>query len=91
VEASVIAYLLERRLPRLWGRLAASLEKHYGVPRAATAYLRFEEARAPEVDKWVQHLVDTYIASADAYQVFAARRAGREAMWAWTALTESAK
>ena len=31
VAATVIAYMLERHLPRLWGRLADSLHAHYGV------------------------------------------------------------
>lgn len=89
VEASVIAFMLERHLPVLWGKLAASLEKHYGVPRAATAYLRTEAARAAAVEKWVDHLVETYVMPADPYQVFEGRRAAREAVWAWTVLTES--
>jgi hypothetical protein len=89
VAASVIAYLLERHLPRFWGRLADALTRHYGVKAEATAYLRHEAARASEVDKWVKHLVDRYVAPAAPYEVFEARRAGREALWAWTALTES--
>ena len=35
VHAAVIAFMLERHLPRLWGRLADSLQKHYGVKAAA--------------------------------------------------------
>jgi hypothetical protein len=91
VEASVIAFMLERHLPRLWGRLADSLERHYGVARAATAYLRYEAGRAAKIDEWVSHLVATYVATAEPYRVFEARRAGREALWAWTVLTESAQ
>ena len=30
-----------------------------------------------------------YVVPADPYQVFAGRRAAREAVWAWTVLTES--
>lgn len=89
VEASVIAYMLERHLPKLWGALATALEKHYAVPRPALAYLRYEAARAKEVDEWVRHLLQTYVANADPYKVFEGRRAGREAIWAWTVLTES--
>ena len=89
VEASVVAYLLERQLPALCGHLAAALEKHYSVARGATAYLRFEAARSAETEKWVKHLVDAYVAPAEPYKVFEGRRAGREAVWAWTVLTES--
>ncbi len=89
VEASVIAYMLERHLPKLWNALASSLEKHYATPRTALVYLRYEAGRAKEVEQWVDHLVKTYVATADAYKVFEGRRAGREAMWAWTVLTES--
>ena len=89
VHATVIAYLLEQHLPHLWGELADSLQKHYGVKGAALEYLRFAAGRAAEVQKWVQYLVDKYVADADPYTVFEARRAAREALWAWTALTET--
>jgi pyrroloquinoline quinone (PQQ) biosynthesis protein C len=89
VAASVIAYMLERHLPRLWGRLADALTRHYGLKAEATAYLRHEAGRAAEVEKWVKHLVDQYVVPASPYEVFEGRRAGREALWAWTALTES--
>lgn len=90
VAAASIAWMLERHLPRLWGRLAASLQKHYGVKADAVAYLRHEAARAGEAEKWVQHLVERYVVPAAPYEVFAGRRAAREALWAWTVLTESA-
>jgi hypothetical protein len=89
VEASVIAFMLERHLPILWGKLAVSLEKHYGAPRASLAYLRYEAGRADALETWVKHLVDTYVVPADPFQVFEGRRAAREAVWAWTVLTES--
>jgi hypothetical protein len=90
VEASVIAFMLERQLPRLWGRLADSLEKRFGVPRTATHYLRYEHGRADDTERWVEHLVAAYVVPADPYEVYEGRRAAREAIWAWTALTESA-
>lgn len=90
VEASVIAHMLEQHLPRLWGRLADSLEKNYGVKAAELAYLRYEAARAAKVEKWVAHLVDKYVVAAPPDRMYEARRAAREALWAWTALTESA-
>ena len=89
VEAAVIAYMLEQHLPRLWGRLADSLQKHYGVKADAVAHLRHEAKRAAKVEKWVGHLVDKYVAVAEPYKMFEARRAAREAMWAWTVLIES--
>jgi len=90
VAAAVIAYMLERHLPRLCGRLADSLRAHYGVKEEALRYLRHEAARANEIEKWVQHLVESYVAPARPAEVFEGRRAGREALWAWTVLTESA-
>lgn len=89
VHAAVIAHMLEQHLPRLWGELAESLQKHYGVKAAVLEHLRFEAGRAAKVEKWVEHLVSKYVAAADAYTVFEARRAAREALWAWTALTET--
>ena len=89
VEASVIAHMLERHLPRFWGRLAESLQKHYGLKAAAVAHLRYEAGRADKVEKWVKHLVEKYVAGAEPYKMYEARRAAREALWAWTALTES--
>ena len=89
IEAAVIAFILEQHLPRLWGRLADSLEKSYGVKADALSHLRHEAGRAGEVEKWVQHLVDKYVAEAEPYEVFEARRAAREALWAWTVLAES--
>jgi pyrroloquinoline quinone (PQQ) biosynthesis protein C len=89
VAAAVIAHLLERHLPRLWGGLADSLREHYGVREEAVAYLRHEASRAQEVDRWVKHLVERYVAAAQPYEVFEGRRAAREALWAWTVLTES--
>jgi pyrroloquinoline quinone (PQQ) biosynthesis protein C len=89
VHAAVIAYMLERHLPRVWGGLADALQKHYGVKPGALEHLRFEAGRAAKVEKWVAHLVDKYVADADPYTMFEARRAAREAIWAWTALTET--
>jgi hypothetical protein len=89
VHAAVIAFMLERHLPRLWGRLADSLQKHYGVKAAALQHLRFEAGRAGKVEAWVDYLVGKYVADADPYAMFEARRSAREALWAWTALTET--
>jgi hypothetical protein len=89
VHAAVIAFMLERHLPDLWGRLADSLQKHYGVKAAVLQHLRFEAGRAEKLEAWVKHLVGKYVANADAYVMFEARRSAREALWAWTALTET--
>jgi len=89
VHAAVIAAMLERHLPRLWGRLADSLQKHYGVKAAALQHLRFEAGRADKVEGWADYLVGKYVADADPYAMFEARRSAREALWAWTALTET--
>jgi hypothetical protein len=53
-------------------------------------YLRHEASRAAQTKKWVAHLVEKYVADADPYTMFEARRAAREAIWAWTALSETA-
>lgn len=89
VHAAAIAFMLERHLPDLWGRLADSLQKHYGVKAAVLQHLRFEAGRAEKLEAWVKHLVDKYVVNADAYVMFEARRSAREALWAWTALTET--
>jgi hypothetical protein len=89
VHAAVIAFMLERHLPRLWGRLADSLQKHHGVKAAALQHLRFEAGRADKVEGWIDYLVGKYVAVADPYAMFEARRSAREALWAWTALTET--
>lgn len=89
VEAALIAFMLEQHLPRLWGKLADSLQKHYGVKGDALAHLRYEASRASEMEKWTRHLVDKYVENAEPYKMFEARRAAREALWAWTVLVES--
>jgi pyrroloquinoline quinone (PQQ) biosynthesis protein C len=89
VEASVVAYMLEQHVPKLWGKLADSLQKNYGVKAADLGHLRYEAGRGNQVEKWVKHLVEKYVAGADPYKMYEARRAAREAIWAWTALTES--
>ena len=88
-DAVAVAWVLERQLPTLMGALANALAAHYGVAEDALSFLRAEAARADEVDAWVAHLIDKYFVTADAYTVFEARRAMREAGWAWTALTEA--
>ena len=88
-EAAVVAWVIERQLPALWGGLADALVAHYGVAEADVAYLRWESSRRAQVEQWIAHLVDRYVLTADPYKVFEARRAGREAAWAWTALTET--
>ena len=88
-QAAGVAWVLERQLPTLMGALADALRDHYGVAEDALSYLRAEAARADEVQIWVAHLIDKYFMTADAYTVYEARRAMREAGWAWTALSEA--
>ena len=88
-EAAGVAWVLERRLPALMGALADALRDHYGVAEDALSYLRAEAARGHEVEAWVAHLIDKYFMTAEAYTVYEARRAMREAGWAWTALSEA--
>ena len=88
-EAAAVAWAVERQLPALWGALADALTRHYGVPAPAVAYLRHEAARAAEVAARTDALVERYLLPADPYRVYEARRAAREAVWAWTVLTEA--
>jgi hypothetical protein len=87
--AAAVAWAIERQLPRLWGDFADSLATHYGVPEDSLAHLRYQAARAGEVDSWIEQLLRRYYDTAEPYEVFEARRALWEAVWAWTALTES--
>ena len=88
-QAAGVAWVLERQLPTLMGGLADALRDHYGIAEDALTYLRAEAARAGEVETWVTHLIDKYFMTADAFTVYEARRAMREAGWGWTALTEA--
>jgi pyrroloquinoline quinone (PQQ) biosynthesis protein C len=88
-QATGVAWVLERQLPTLMGGLADALRDHYGIAEDALTYLRAEAARAGEVETWVTHLIDKYFMTADAFTVYEARRAMREAGWGWTALTEA--
>lgn len=88
-QATGVAWVLERQLPTLMGALADALRDHYGIGEDALTYLRAEAARAGEVETWVTHLIDKYFMTANAFTVYEARRAMREAGWGWTALAEA--
>lgn len=88
-EAAAVAWVLERRMPALMADLADALVSHYGADVDSVAYLRAEAAGAEEAEAWVEHLMEKYFMGAESYVVFEARRAMREAGWAWTALTEA--
>jgi hypothetical protein len=90
IEAALVAWAVERHLPVMWGRLYYALVKHYGVEKSVLAFLRREGARAEATREWIDRLVETYVYGADPYRVFEGRRAAREAVWAWTVITESA-
>jgi len=87
--AVAVAWAIERQLPRLWGALADSLAAHHAVPEDSLAHLRYHAARAAEVENWIDQLLERYFDTAAPYEVYEARRALWEAVWAWTALTES--
>ena len=87
--AVAVAWAIERQLPRLWGDFADSLAANYDVPEDSLAHLRYHAARADEVDFWIEQLLQRYFDTAEPYAVYEARRALWEAVWAWTALTES--
>lgn len=89
-EAAAVVWAIERQLPRLWIAFAQSLTTHYGLSKAAVDWLAYEGGRAQRVEATVKRLVEKYVFAADAYTVFEARRAAREAAWAWTALSETA-
>jgi hypothetical protein len=86
---AAVAWAIERQLPRLWGGFADSLAANYHVPEHSLAHLRYHAARAHEVDDWIEQLLQRYFDTAETYDVYEARRALWEAVWAWTALTES--
>ena len=88
-ESAAVGWALERQLPALWGAFADSLVKNYGVPESAVTFLRYQAKQQVEVEKWTDYLVEKYLAPAEPYNVFEARRAAREVVWAWTALAES--
>ena len=87
--AAAVAWAIERQLPGLWQDLADSLAKNYQVSEEALIHLRYQASRRDDVDRWVEQLLRRYYDGAESYAVFEARRALWEAVWAWTALTES--
>jgi hypothetical protein len=87
--AATVAWAVERQLPRLWGNFADSLAANYDVPEDSLTHLRYYAARADEIEDWIDQLLQRYFDTAEPYVVFEARRALWEAVWAWTALTES--
>jgi hypothetical protein len=89
--AVAVAWAIERQLPRLWGALADALAASYGAVEADLVHLRHEAARASQVEEWIAELVERYLTQAEPYALYETRRAVREVVWAWTALTESAR
>jgi hypothetical protein len=87
--AVAVAWALERQLPALWGQLADALHNHYGIAEESLIHLRYQATRAEAVENWIEHLLQHYFDDATPYDIFEARRAMWEALWAWTALTES--
>jgi hypothetical protein len=85
-EAIGVAWVLDRRLPDLFGDLADALGGHYGVPEDALSFLRYRQAEKQQVEERVNELASRYLV--DPWDVFTARRAGREAQWGLVALLE---
>lgn len=88
-EAAAVAWAIERQWPRLWGAFADSLTRHYKVKKPAVDWLLYEAGRAEKVEGFIAELVARYILAAPPDVVYDARRAAREAAWAWTALSET--
>jgi pyrroloquinoline quinone (PQQ) biosynthesis protein C len=88
-EAAAVAWAVERQLPRLWAAFADSLTRHYKLKKPAVDWLLYEAARADKVEGFIAELVSRYILGAAPDVVYDARRAAREAAWAWTALSET--
>src|SRR5262245_27675544 len=80
------AWVVERQLPALWGRLAEALTTHYEVPESALGYLRYQHALAADVEGRIMGLVDRYLD--DPWKTFEARRAAHECVWAWKSICE---
>jgi pyrroloquinoline quinone (PQQ) biosynthesis protein C len=86
-EAVGVAWVLDRRLPGLFGALADALATHYGVAEEALSHLRYRAAGAREAEARVRHLVESYLS--EPWGVYEARRAAREVLWDLTALFET--
>jgi pyrroloquinoline quinone (PQQ) biosynthesis protein C len=80
------ALVLDRGLPGLFGDLADALAAHYSVPEDALAHLRYRAAEAASAGERVSSLARRYLSGP--YEVFEARRAGREVQWCLTALID---
>ena len=87
-EAVGVAWVLDRRLPELFGDLADALSEHYGVPEDALSYLRFRQGERDQTRVRVEDLASKYLV--DPWETFVARRAGREVLWGLVALLEEA-
>src|SRR6185503_2322547 len=88
-EAAAVAWAVERQLPRLWAAFADSLTRHYKLKKPAVDWLLYEAGRADKVEGFIAELMARYVLSAAPDVVYDARRAAREAAWAWTALSET--
>ena len=81
------ALVLDRQLPRLFGAIADALATHYGIPEKSLAHLRYRAAEADAAEARVAALAARYLSGP--FEVFEARRAGREVLWDLTALIDS--
>jgi pyrroloquinoline quinone (PQQ) biosynthesis protein C len=85
-EAVGVAWVLDRRLPELFGDLADALSAHYGVSEDSLSFLRYRQREEDQVRVRVEDLASKYLV--DPWETFVARRAGREVSWGLVALLE---
>jgi len=85
-EAAGVAYVVDTRLPLVWGAVGDALRKHYGVPEEGLGFFRLEREHGPARTQFVHRLIRAYCA--DGTKRYEARRAAREVAWCWHALSE---
>ncbi len=86
-EGAGAAWAVERQLPELWGAFADALEQHYELKREDVSHLRYEAGRVNDLTARIDEFTDAYLV--EAMNLFEARRAAREVMWAWRALCDT--
>jgi hypothetical protein len=83
-----VAFALERRLPGMFAELAEALTGPYGVGDEGVAHLRYRGRQAEVVVAEIDALAARYLH--DPWQVYEARRAGREALFCFACLLDEA-
>lgn len=85
-EAAGVAYIVETRLPILWGGVGDALLNHYRVPEEGLGFFRLEREQGPARTQFVHRLISAYCVNGT--KGYEARRAAREMAWCWQALSE---